>query len=96
MLKLLCVGWPIQSQDRPRKLNITNQIAPTLLVSALYDPATSFEWAVSVQEQTPNSILMARNGTGHTSYQVKGESAARIDQYLINLTMPGYNTVVQT
>ena len=60
---------PAGCATRPQRLHFTNDtvLPPVLLVNALRDFATGYAVAVSMHEQLPGSVLLTRNGTGHTS-----------------------------
>jgi pimeloyl-ACP methyl ester carboxylesterase len=66
---------------------------PILLIGGTDDPATPYAWAQSVNRQLAGSVLLTRNGNGHTSYDASACAHAAIDDYLINLTMPAPGTV---
>ena len=90
-----CIGWPVPVKNPQRWLNVQDT-APILMVNALYDPETSYEWAVGLQEQIPSSVLLTRRGDGHTSYFLGGEAAGMMDAFLVNGTLPAPNTVVES
>jgi hypothetical protein len=37
-----------------------------LMVNALFDPETSYTWAVDLRGQIPGAVLLTRNGDGKT------------------------------
>jgi pimeloyl-ACP methyl ester carboxylesterase len=91
-----CLGWPAPIVNPPRKAIISDKIAPVLLVNALHDPETGYEWAVGLQKQVPNSVLLTRNGIGHTSYLLGGEAMEVMNAFVVNGTLPGENSVVDS
>lgn len=93
--QLRCLGWPAAVQYPPQYANVTTK-TPILLVNALYDPETSYTWAVGLQQQIENSVLLTRNGDGHTSYVLGGEATDVINKYLIHEILPAPNTVVNS
>jgi hypothetical protein len=46
-----------------------------------------------VNQQLAGSVLLTRQGNGHTSYDASACAHAAIDAYLINLTLPAPGTV---
>jgi hypothetical protein len=67
-----------------------------LLVNSLWDPSTDVAWADNVRDQLPKSVLILRNGVGHTSYQLYGNTSAAMDLFLLNGTLPGDGTMYDT
>ena len=90
-----CIAWPAPVQYHQQLTKVT-KIPPILLVNAYYDPETSYDWAVGLQSQIAGSTLLTRNGAGHTSYLLRGESAKAINEYLLKLELPPPNTVYET
>jgi pimeloyl-ACP methyl ester carboxylesterase len=82
-----CSGWPRPATDPRHFLHITGA-PPSLIVNATHDPSTSYTWALSLQAEMPGSVLLTRDGDGHTSYLSSPCAQAAIDRYLINLTLP--------
>ena len=90
-----CLGWPAATSNPQRRLGFNIKKAPPmLLVNALYDPSTSIVWATEIQSQIGNSVLLIRSGSGHTSYQLRGEAAAIIDTFLVEGVLPQQSTIV--
>ena len=87
-----CVGWPLPPTNPQHPLHIQPQ-SEILYVNALHDPSTSYVWALNVAAHTPNSVLLTRDGDGHTSYFYSPCAAGFIDRYLIDLTVPPRGTV---
>ncbi|KAF2458998.1 Alpha/Beta hydrolase protein [Lineolata rhizophorae] len=90
-----CAEWPIPMGDPQRYLYVEDA-PPILVVNALYDPSTSYEWAVGMREQIEDSVLLTRNGYGHTSFSLSGEATEIMVAKLVNGTMPPASTVVDT
>lgn len=91
-----CIGWPAPIQNSPHQVKIQSSVPPMLMVNALYDPETSYTWAVALKEQIPNAVLLTRNGDGHTSYALGGAAQQVIDAFLVDGKMPAQNTVVNS
>ncbi len=92
-----CIGWPAAATNLQSRLGPgVAKAPPMLLVNSLFDPSTSIVWATAIQRQVPNSILLTRAGSGHTSYQLRGEAAAAIDAFLVDGILPQPATVVHS
>jgi pimeloyl-ACP methyl ester carboxylesterase len=89
-----CIGWPAPMTNPPHALDVTGT-PPILLVNALYDPSTSYTWAVGLAGQMPTGVLVTRDGDGHTSYLLPGTSQTRdaIDRYLLTGDTPPPATI---
>jgi hypothetical protein len=90
-----CIGWPAPEVNPPMLVDVVTE-TPILLVQSLHDPECSYTWAVGVQAQIPSSVLLTRDGDGHTSYFLGGATAKAIDAYLVNGTLPAPNTVLDS
>lgn len=88
-----CQGWnglysnPIH--DTP-----SHPDAPVLLVNAVHDPSTSYGWAQSVSADIAGSILLTRDGNGHTSLYQPGPTRDAITRYLVSSVLPAPGTVL--
>jgi pimeloyl-ACP methyl ester carboxylesterase len=81
-----CIGWPVPVKNPPRPVFVAVDAAPPILIiNATYDPSTSMQWALEMSSQLPSSVLLIRNGYGHTTYANPGPSQVReaIDEYLV-------------
>lgn len=86
-----CIGWPVPVKNPPRPLAVAVDAAPPIMIiNATYDPSTSMQWALEMSSQLPSSVLLIRNGFGHTTYTNPGPSQVReaIDEYLITAELP--------
>ncbi|KAK3650513.1 hypothetical protein LTR56_006218 [Elasticomyces elasticus] len=90
-----CIGWPGPAPVANPQIELHTE-TPILFVQSLHDPECSYTWAVNVQAQIPSSILLTRDGDGHTSYFTEGETTAAINAYLVNGTVPVPNTVLES
>lgn len=63
--------------------------APIVVVGTTNDPATPYEWSVSLADQLSSGVLVTREGEGHTGYN-KGNACVddAVEQYLIEGTVP--------
>ncbi|KAF5245039.1 hypothetical protein FANTH_7508 [Fusarium anthophilum] len=92
-----CIGWPapLTNPQGPLAAGIKN--APTILIAAsVYDPETSITWAEGVREQLTRRVSITRNGAGHTSHYLKGDTRKAIDRYLATGKLPKDGTVYKT
>ncbi len=82
-----CVGWP-RPRVNPRHFLRVAGAPPILIVNATHDPSTSYVWARNLRAQIPRSVLLRRDGDGHTSYLSSPCAQRAIDRYLISLVLP--------
>jgi pimeloyl-ACP methyl ester carboxylesterase len=82
-----CLGWP-RPRGNPRHFLHVEGAPPSLIVNATHDPSTSYVWALSMQAQIPRSVLLTRDGDGHTSYLSSPCAQEAIDRYLIERVLP--------
>jgi hypothetical protein len=89
-----CLGWPAPVVNPPHPANVTGA-PPILIVNATHDPSTPYPWAVGLLTQIAGSVLLTREGDGHTTYLLPKPSRTRdaIDAYLISSETPPPNTV---
>jgi len=89
---LLCSFWPAKPTGHAGPLT-ADGAPPILLVGGSNDPATPFVWAQSVHAQLAGSVLLTREGNGHTSFDSSPCSHSAEDAYLISLTLPAQGAV---
>ncbi len=87
---LTCAYWPDHG-PAPAALDVTGA-PPILLVGATHDPATPYAWSVALQQQIAGSVLLTRDGYGHTSYQFSDCVQTNVNAYLESLTVPAVGT----
>ncbi|MFE2916787.1 alpha/beta hydrolase [Kitasatospora indigofera] len=89
-----CVGWPAPVVNPPRPAAVRHA-PPILITNATHDPSTAYPWAVHLAGQLPSSVLVTREGDGHTSYLARGAARTRdaIDSYLLTGRTPPPGTV---
>ena len=92
---LQCAYWPAKAKHSTEPLPVSGA-PPILLVGGTNDPATPYSEAKSVNKQIEGSVLLTRQGNGHTSYDASACSHDIEDAYLINLTVPAAGTVCST
>jgi len=90
------MDWPVPVANPPHLADVRGA-PPILLVNATHDPSTAYEWAHALRDQIDGSVLLTREGDGHTSFFVPGAHRTRdaIDTYLITGETPQPNTVYQ-
>ncbi|MGW4242296.1 alpha/beta hydrolase [Nocardia sp. NPDC004722] len=88
-----CVGWPAAFSNPPHTGSAAPTIVP-LLVNATHDPSTSYGWAQLMATQIPNAVLLTRDGDGHTSFFLPGQTREAIIRYLVDGTLPAPATVL--
>ena len=88
-----CAYWPVKPTGQAGPVT-ADGAPPILVVGGTNDPVTPYAWAQSVQGQLAGSVLLTRQGNGHTSSNDPCSVAAE-DAYLINLTLPAAGTVCQ-
>lgn len=88
---LICAYWPVQPKVPTGPLSASGA-PPILLVGATGDPVTPYALAQAVNEELAGSVLLTRQGYGHTSYNSSACIQAAEDAYLIQLTVPAAGT----
>ncbi|KAF5631734.1 tripeptidyl aminopeptidase [Fusarium sp. NRRL 52700] len=93
----VCIGWPAPLTNPQGPLADGIKDAPTILIAAsVYDPETSLTWADGVREQLTRRVSITRNGPGHTSHYLKGDTSKAMDRYLATGKLPRDGTVYKT
>jgi pimeloyl-ACP methyl ester carboxylesterase len=89
-----CMRWPVPLANPPRRIRI-HGAPPILLVGATHDPSTAYVWAHGLRDQIPRSVLLTRDGDGHTSSWLGPDSRTNdaIVRYLITRKTPPPNSV---
>jgi pimeloyl-ACP methyl ester carboxylesterase len=89
---LQCAYWPVKPARDNGAITVSGA-PPILLVGGTNDPATPYVEAQAVNKEIPGSVLLTRQGNGHTSYDASACAHAAEDAYLIGLTLPAPGTV---
>jgi pimeloyl-ACP methyl ester carboxylesterase len=89
-----CIGWPAPVVNPPQPI-VVRHAPPILITNATHDPSTAYPWALQLHRDLPSSVLVTRDGDGHTSYLADGVSHTRdaIDTYLATGRTPPPSTV---
>ena len=83
-----CEVWPYPATGVREPIS-ADGAAPIVVVGTTNDPATPYEWSVSLAEQLSSGVLVTRVGEGHTGYN-KGNACvdAAVETYLLEGTPP--------
>ena len=85
---LSCIDWPYRSDRERGELHATGA-APILVVGTTGDPATPYEWAVSLADQLDSGVLVTYEGEGHTAYNKSNACVSNaVESYFIDGTVP--------
>ena len=84
-----CGAWPVRSPLAPLESYDAEGAAPIVVVGTTRDPATPYEWAVSLAEQLSSGVLVTRDGDGHTGYSQGNDCVdSAVDEYLVDGKVP--------
>ncbi|HYQ61904.1 alpha/beta hydrolase [Actinophytocola sp.] len=61
----LCSAWPAETPNPQHRTHVDRSAPPVLILNSLHDPATGYEWALSVNRQLDRSVLLTYDGWGH-------------------------------
>ncbi len=88
---LPCAYWTVKLSALPVR---AAGAPPILVVGDLHDPATPYQWALSLSRDLASGVLLGWNGEGHTSY-MEGSMCVdnTVDDYLITGRTPKSGTV---
>jgi pimeloyl-ACP methyl ester carboxylesterase len=84
----VCADWPYPPTGTREPASAPGA-APILVVGSTGDPATPYEWSVSLAEQLESAVLVTRVGEGHTGYN-QGDSCVddAVESYLVDGVVP--------
>jgi pimeloyl-ACP methyl ester carboxylesterase len=85
-------GWDRDHYDGPFTRTTAN---PVLVVGNLFDPATPYHGAVTVDRLLPRSRLLTLAGWGHTSLFVSSCVDGYVSRYLLTSRVPPRGTVCE-
>ncbi len=85
---LPCGSWPVP--PAPVTVAPPAGAPPVVVVGTTRDPATPYAWAVRLAQRLPGSVLLTRDGDGHTAYGADAPECLRrpVDQYLLTGRLP--------
>lgn len=83
-----CLEWPYPPTGERGPI-AAEGAAPILVIGTSNDPATPYEWSVSMAEQLSSGVLITRIGEGHTGYN-KGNACvdSAVEDYFLKGTVP--------
>jgi pimeloyl-ACP methyl ester carboxylesterase len=83
-----CASWPFPPTGTRGKIT-ADGAAPILVIGTTGDPATPYDWSVSLADQLASGVLVTRVGEGHTGYN-KGNPCVdeAVETYLLEGTVP--------
>ncbi|MGO2746359.1 alpha/beta hydrolase [Microbacterium sp.] len=83
-----CEVWPYPPTGTRGEIHAEGA-GPILVVGTTNDPATPYEWSVSLAKQLQEGVLITRVGEGHTGYN-KGNVCVdnAVDAYFLDDTVP--------
>lgn len=83
-----CAAWPAPPTGTRGEI-VAEGAAPIVVIGTTNDPATPYEWSVSLADQLASGTLITREGEGHTGFN-KGNTCVdeAVEAYLIDGTVP--------
>jgi pimeloyl-ACP methyl ester carboxylesterase len=84
---LICAFWSVPAQGRPHAVSAPDA-PPIVIVGSTGDPATPYAWSKALAGQLDSSVLITREGEGHTSYADSACVEKAVDAYLLELKTP--------
>lgn len=84
----LCAVWPYPPSGERRALTAEGA-DPIVVIGTTGDPATPYDWAVSLADQLDSGVLVTHEGEGHTAYN--GASACvndAVEAFFLEGTVP--------
>jgi len=84
---LICAFWAVPAQGRPHAVSAPDA-PPIVIVGTTGDPATPYSWSEALAEQLDSSVLVTREGEGHTGYADSPCVEKAVDAYLLMLKVP--------
>ncbi|MGP4020233.1 alpha/beta hydrolase [Saccharopolyspora sp. 5N708] len=86
-----CIDWPAKLQN-PQHVPQIRGDAPILILNALHDPATGYNWASNVDSQIEQATLLTYDGWGHGVYGRSDCTTGATDRYFIDGQVPPEGT----
>ncbi|MGJ8722503.1 MAG: alpha/beta hydrolase [Salinibacterium amurskyense] len=83
-----CANWPVEAK-RDRTAIAAPGAADMLVIGTTNDPATPYEWAVTVADNLDTGHLITYNGEGHTAYNKSNECVnSAVEGFLLRGEVP--------
>jgi pimeloyl-ACP methyl ester carboxylesterase len=90
---LPCAYWPVPP-DPKGAFEGAPTATPVLVVGTTNDPSTPYAWSEAMQAALPGSVLLTRDGDGHTAYNVGSPCIDdAVNTYLLDAVPPPAGTV---
>jgi len=87
-LGLPCTLWPVPAVGKIAPIHAAGA-PPIIVVGALYDPATPYNWAQGLASELDTAHLVTSGGASHTSYRRDSPCIdGTVDAYLLELQVP--------
>jgi pimeloyl-ACP methyl ester carboxylesterase len=83
---LQCPMWPVAAV--PKVKLVGAGAPPVVVIGTTGDPATPYEYAVSMARQLRSGVLLTFKGQGHTAYGQSGCVQQRVVAYLVDGAVP--------
>ena len=84
---LVCPLWPVKSAPRQPKVD-ANGAPPIMVIGTTGDPATPYEYAVSMARELRSGVLVTFQGEGHSAYGQSGCIRTLVVAYLVRNEVP--------
>ncbi|RRO16036.1 alpha/beta hydrolase [Saccharopolyspora rhizosphaerae] len=82
-----CLGWKAPVQNPQHVPDIRTE-APVLILNALHDPATGYNWATNVDSQIEQATMLTYDGWGHGVYDRNECTLNATHAYLVDGVLP--------
>ena len=83
-----CRDWPVTVGEFPTTATAKGS-APIVVIGTTRDPATPYQWSVSLAKALHKGVLISRDGDGHTGYNAGNECVDNaVDSYLVSGAVP--------
>lgn len=93
---LPCAYWSVPPATGEPTVSWPPTLPPILLVASTEDAATPLDDAARVNAAVPNSVLLVRDGPGHTSFRASSCIADAVQAYLVDLQPPDEGTICES
>lgn len=88
-----CWGWPVSADSRDGVTAAGS--APIVVIGTKGDPATPYQWAVSLAEQLENGVLVSYEGEGHIAFGTSSCVTDLVTKYFNRNVLPQHETVCE-
>lgn len=88
-----CWGWPVSADSRDAVTAAGSP--PIVVVGTKGDPATPYQWAVSLAEQLENGVLVSYEGEGHIAFGTSSCVTDLVTKYFNRNVLPQHETVCE-